>query len=177
MGQSVVDLPDPLEQTQAEPLDSAGGVDDLLAQMASAEIDRLLAEGDIPREPTVTHVGSALADGIVPLPHAAEPVMTALEREALANPAPSEPKPMLDIPPLAESHPVDPPHTDAQTTDTDETAPEPPLPFYLKPLEWISRPMDAMPESVRVAVGKIALLTLFNALAVLIYVLLFRKHL
>jgi hypothetical protein len=42
MGQATLDLPDPLEQ----PPESAAGTDDLLAQLAGEEIDRLLAETD-----------------------------------------------------------------------------------------------------------------------------------
>lgn len=53
---------------------------------------------------------------------------------------------------------------------------EPGLPFYLKPLEWINAPMAALPEAVRSSLGKVGLLTLFNAVAVLLYVIIFRKH-
>jgi hypothetical protein len=48
------------------------------------------------------------------------------------------------------------------------------LPFYLKPLQWISLPLMLFPVGVRELVGKIAILTLFNAIAVIIYVMLFR---
>lgn len=51
-----------------------------------------------------------------------------------------------------------------------------PLPFYLRPLEWLSAPLDAFPESVRDVMGKIAILTTVNAVAVLVYVFIFRKH-
>jgi len=43
MGQAAVDLPDPLEQAT---LGAAPSADDLLSQMASEEIDRLLAEAE-----------------------------------------------------------------------------------------------------------------------------------
>ncbi len=43
MGQAPLDLPDPL---QAKPLASAGAADDLLSQLAGAEIDRLLAQAE-----------------------------------------------------------------------------------------------------------------------------------
>src|SRR5579884_4220166 len=51
-----------------------------------------------------------------------------------------------------------------------------PLPFWLKPLEWLNAPIDLLPETLRDIIGKIALLTLFNAVAVFIYVLFIRKH-
>jgi ribonuclease E len=44
MGQATVDLPDPLD---APPPSSLSGTDDLLAQLAGDEIDRLLAEADL----------------------------------------------------------------------------------------------------------------------------------
>ncbi len=56
----------------------------------------------------------------------------------------------------------------------DET--EQPLPFYLKPLEWLSAPLSDAPESVREVIGKLAILTLVNAIAVLLYVLFIRRH-
>jgi hypothetical protein len=52
----------------------------------------------------------------------------------------------------------------------------PPLPLVLKPLEWINAPLDAFPNRVREAIGKIAILTMMNAVAVLTYVLIFRRH-
>ena len=55
----------------------------------------------------------------------------------------------------------------------DETVP--PLPIYLRPLEWLNAPLCAGPEVVREAMGKVALITLVNALAVLTYVLIFRR--
>jgi hypothetical protein len=48
------------------------------------------------------------------------------------------------------------------------------LPAYLRPLEWLNAPLDAMSESARDALGKAAILTLVNAVAVLLYVLIFR---
>jgi hypothetical protein len=50
------------------------------------------------------------------------------------------------------------------------------LPFPLRPLEWLSAPLEACPESLREVIGKVAIVTLVNAVAVLAYVLLFRKH-
>jgi hypothetical protein len=50
------------------------------------------------------------------------------------------------------------------------------LPVVLKPLAWLSAPLDAFPDEVREMLGKIAILTLVNAVAVLAYVMLFRRH-
>jgi hypothetical protein len=53
---------------------------------------------------------------------------------------------------------------------------EAPLPLVLRPLVWLNAPLGFLPEAMRNALGKVALVTLFNALAVLAYVLIFRKH-
>ena len=50
-----------------------------------------------------------------------------------------------------------------------------PLPMYLKPLEWMNAPLDLLPPTVRDVLGQVAILTLVNAIAVLIYVFVFRK--
>jgi len=51
-----------------------------------------------------------------------------------------------------------------------------PLPVYLKPLEWMSAPLELLPSAARDVLGQVAILTLVNAIAVLIYVFVFRKH-
>jgi hypothetical protein len=60
MGQATVDLPDPLD---APPPSSLSGTDDLLAQLAGDEIDRLLAEADLeqktPGKPATAAGGAA----------------------------------------------------------------------------------------------------------------------
>lgn len=50
------------------------------------------------------------------------------------------------------------------------------LPVYLKPLEWLNAPLDLLPSAARDVLGQVAILTLVNAIAVLIYVFVFRKH-
>ena len=51
----------------------------------------------------------------------------------------------------------------------------PPLPVLLRPLEWINAPLENCPPPVRDFVGKAAIVTLANAAAILVYVLLFRR--
>lgn len=60
---------------------------------------------------------------------------------------------------------------DALTSDDDET-----VPLLLKPLALMNSPLENSPDWIRDLIGKIALLTLFNAAAVLLYILLFRHH-
>ena len=49
------------------------------------------------------------------------------------------------------------------------------LPVYLRPLEWINAPLMMFPEAAREVLGKVAILTLANALAVILYVVIFRR--
>ena len=183
MAQSVVDLPDPLDPIALAPLTNTttAGVDDLLAQMAGDEVDRLLAEADIPRE--------APAEGVqapVPTPPAAPvskpsvdanlppaPVDSQTSNAELDTATTPAERSGLEMP--ADPLPVETPaFSETETGSAEEFNPA--LPWYLKPLEWINAPMQSLPEGVREGVGKIALLTLFNALAVLVYVFLFRKR-
>jgi hypothetical protein len=48
------------------------------------------------------------------------------------------------------------------------------LPLYLRPLEWLNLPLSFCGDSVRDTLGKVAIVTLVNALAILLYVLIFR---
>lgn len=47
--------------------------------------------------------------------------------------------------------------------------------WWLAPLLWLNAPLRAAPQSLRESVGKIALLALLNAVAVLVYVLVIRR--
>jgi hypothetical protein len=48
--------------------------------------------------------------------------------------------------------------------------------FLLKPLEWVNAPLSACSDTVRESLGKVAIMTLINALAILLYVMFLRKH-
>jgi hypothetical protein len=89
MGQAIADLPDPLETPQASTL----GADDLLAQMAGEEIDRLLREADAeapairPSPQAIEDASSpALAERAATIPPVEGPVPAAVsEADALAG--------------------------------------------------------------------------------------------
>ena len=49
-------------------------------------------------------------------------------------------------------------------------------PLPVRVLEWVNKPLAGLPEVVRQAMGKVAILTLINAILVLVYVLLVRPH-
>lgn len=62
------------------------------------------------------------------------------------------------------------PEGQSQAEETDRWA------ILLKPLEWMNRPLQACSDTVREALGKVAIMTLINALAILVYVLFLRRH-
>jgi hypothetical protein len=224
MGQAAIDLPDPLQKTNAgtagaapaapdSQVPSAASADDLLSQLASDEIDRLLADADDSPSLTIEPAPAAQSESKTiiepPKPAKAEPAAE-LSRETLDEAIAAEAE---DIAPVAndpsQSATVAPPAevkslgaaltsainetlstADATTSpaerealsslgtdacDDEAATAEISIPVYLKPLQWLSAPMLILPESLRDALGKVALLTLFNAVAVLLYVLIFRR--
>ena len=50
------------------------------------------------------------------------------------------------------------------------------MPIYLKPLVWINSPLESYPSVLKKMLGSAGIVTLLNAIAVLTYVLFFRKH-
>ena len=224
MGKAALDLPDPM---QSPPPGTQTSTDDLLAQLAGEEIDRLLSE----------------ADGSEPAPAAAKPAPTPLEfppDPTSAAPAgngavnidpgaPAPPLPELDVTAeldelfssaiakdktadeaagasdataVARGPVASPEDLPAGTTAAEraglstpvadtakaegaaDAAAHPladvadlnrPLPAYLRPLEWLNAPLASSPPSIRDLIGKAAIITLFNAAAILVYVMLFRR--
>jgi hypothetical protein len=166
---------------------ATANTDELLSQLASSEIDRLLAEADGNPAPTDAK------------PSQDSPVTNGSERAALleaagfetSDPAPAPPptdSPADTAPPIGDERaallhaagfesPTDMglqtkanPADDADAQDPDH------LPIYLKPLIWINAPLDSCPSVIRPMLGKVGIVTLLNALAVLAYVIFFRKH-
>jgi len=171
MGQAVADLPDPLES--ANPSD-AKSADDLLSQLAGDEIDRLLAESDgEPAPPPKAAEATQPAPTVAPAAQPAETVdLDAVLDTAVADHTAAAERSALHAaahaPIIAE--PVD----QSPQIELGEGARR--VPLILRPLEWLSSPLDPWPDQLREILGKIGLMTLINALAVLAYVLLFRRH-
>jgi len=63
---------------------------------------------------------------------------------------------------------------DAQSGTTRFRLPN--LSFLLRPLEWLNAPLAACSDTVRESLGKVAIMTLINALAILLYVMFLRRH-
>jgi hypothetical protein len=175
---------------------TANSTDELLSQLASSEIDRLLAESEGTQPAPAP---AAAAAPTAPENTANTEVVTeGSERAALLQAAgfeSSNPSPAAPAEPAAPAVPV-PPVQDERTAllqaagfdTTDAPAANPPaadgemaqgpyrVPIYLKPLVWMNAPLDACPGIVRQMLGKAGIVTLVNALAVLTYVCFFRKH-
>jgi hypothetical protein len=256
MGQ-VIDLPDPLNNTAPA---ASPGVDDLLAQLAGEEIDRLLAEADVERpvQPAVM----IIPPGVISASEAPVEVHADAPKEGLA-PSAADPERLQAAPerskPPTPSHETDVEELDARVAkelnnlftelDTEKppavaqpvasptaapiAAPAPAVAaqtvaeaaaavaalaadpvaqaqelekqvlgqnllealggpeeaepaksriksinfwFLLKPLEWLNAPLSACSDTVRESLGKVAIMTLINALAILLYVAFLRKH-
>jgi len=264
MGQAMVDLPDPLETPRATSL----GPDDLLAQMAGEEIDRLLAEAEAETPPVRRPPHSVIEDELSAFPGqeaftvakeqpvsteapsaavppspvdplageldsllesltAAQPpapVLAPAPADALVGPVEPEQSPALipvaeaavssgeaaalfsapaqetvaadTAPPLtfedttaaersalaAGESPArgsalaDAPSSDAEAAASEQLDTTPRLPRWLLPLEWINAPLAACPDLLREFIGKAAVLTALNALAVIFYVRFIRRH-
>jgi hypothetical protein len=197
MAQAELELPDPIEMTAdagAKPV--AEDADNLLAQMAGEEIDRLLAEsdGDAAPKPPVEFTAE-IPEPESPAPPIAPPAVEATvepaakktaaedlakedlnavlatataERDALRD----NPKPNSPLGPLAAAVEG---NLKNQSPEID-LPPEPWWGLLLRPLIWINSPLDAWPNAVRDAIGKVAVITLLNSVAVIAYVLIFRGH-
>ncbi len=213
MGQAALDLPDPIDK-QAAPLASA---DDLLAQLAGEEIDRLLAEADVepgPDEATGRAMPSQAMGDPQPIdeesgslgPTGAEDALSA-QLDSLFNelnpPPPAQPaapsppqaaqpqsQAELAVPvpsasaqsssPTQQATPAhiqsSPPEMATAISETDAQDQEAAAPVLVRLLELLNAPFAACPDVLRDILGRIALLTLMNALGVLLYLLLFRRH-
>jgi len=58
----------------------------------------------------------------------------------------------------------------------DEVELDAPTPLLVILLEWLNAPLAGLPDGVRRAIGTVALVTTVNAIGVIAYVLLFRRH-
>lgn len=227
MGTAALDLPDPL---QAPPEGPKGSTDDLLAQLAGDEIDRLLANADAgpatlsearalaaPPGPAGQEIppadnvkASAAATKVPPkLTEACQAISAELDAlfnqvqstspegraapaessagrsasEAVSAAAVQEAETELDAATTAAEREglkppagVEPPSVaGVQLLAAPKIDDDAPLPFYLRPLEWLNAPLALFPESVRDLIGKAAIVTLLNAAAILAYVLVVRR--
>jgi hypothetical protein len=268
MARTAVELPDPLENAAGGGSAAMGGTDDLLAQLAGDEVDRLLSEADaVPPDPAhadrppldadaATEPGGDAAksraamedlfdemdaaDAVTASVNASKPkesdkgksaqavieeradaLVERARREAdeaavaavVETPEPQDAPPSAAAALAAEmdadeaAHqaalarmmkpgkpaptPAPPSAVDAEpvevtaTTTIDEAAVEfaqaddaaaERVPLLVRVLEFLNAPLAGLSAGVREALGKIAIVTAVNAVAVLVYVLIFRRH-
>jgi len=221
MGQATADLPDPLATSPAGPTST----DDLLAQLAGEEIERLLAETEItpepqppasiapqasapqapaPVSPPPAPVAAAMPDAALTGSHKddLESIFTQLDErdKAAASAAPKaiaaiEAKPAAaEEPSVAEALAAEMAedeaqharpsggsaasmsmdvHGDGDSASSQSGSASPSL--FVSLLAVISSPLDAFSDQTRDLIGKVAILTMLNALCVLAYVIFFRR--
>jgi hypothetical protein len=178
--------------------------DDLLSKLAGEEIDRLLAEADShaaqnavePPEPKpVETIDDPVAETVVSsaetdLAKELDMILGGPKEEPAEAPAPlpppAAPAPVpaaeetAHVAKLAEELEVDKPTAAAVVEEltVKQTAPARPprTSFLLYPLIWINMPIEFLPDPMRRLMGKAAVLTLINAVGILVYVAAFRKH-
>lgn len=204
MGQAAVDLPD----TPAPPSASAASTDDLLAQMAGEEIDRLLAEADDRPDGAAARPAESLQPQPflspakpAPTTESSEPDMKGSTPELNASEAEVQqlhgflggladgagPDPVAELASRGgasggtdRADPLDDGDSAAEraalASSARSTTADGNVPLPIRVLAWINSPFDACPDHVREALGKVAILTAVNAIAVLAYVLFFRHH-
>lgn len=179
----------------------AVNTDELLSQLAASEIDRLLAEADGKPAPAPATAPVAPA---APEPSTAKPAAAATDEvlaegperaallqaagfdattgpvvESASQPTGDERSALLKAAGFESAEAPSTPEPQHAASVIDATLDDDsyrPTPIYLKPLVWMNAPLNACPSMLRPLLGKAGLLTLVNALAVLTYVLFFRKH-
>jgi len=191
-------LPDPGDAASGPAPAAAASADDLLAQLAGEEIDRLLAEADdgLPppgATPAATSPSSEeTVNAEAPVNAGAASIHTV---EKIGDQLDQLLKEIETPKPQAESETPVARATIAQlgaATSSNEvsaligeqlgsnvaeaTEDSTPLPMYVRALEILNAPFAAMPDGLREFLGKVAVLTMFNSIAVLMYVLIFRRH-
>lgn len=227
-----IDLPDPLDDKPA----GANNADDLLAQLAGEEVDRLLSEADVlpsadplhpanidlPAQPAAPAEQEPSLDQLFdqfdgPQPPPSDAPAASIEesitqraqdlieqarleagQQVELDPASTEPSAAADLAAEMEADEqahlaamlrintvapqatalIDEAQVEAAAAEqqADPSAIEQPTPLVVRLLEWINSPLANLSERARQAVGKVALVTTVNALAVLLYVLIFRRH-
>jgi hypothetical protein len=183
-----MDLPHPLDNPASAP--AGESADDLLSKLAGDEIDRLLAESD--SEPITSQRPVASATLSQPQQQLAaqpepqnvpQPLASSVPQSAIANPAAA-----VDLDEVLQTAEAERNALQQESIDADE--PESPaqidlgeaaeqrqrLPLIFRPLVWLNAPLDPWPDQIRDVMGKIAVITLINACAVLAYVFLVRRH-
>jgi len=182
-----VSIPKPLETDTAVEAAVSAQLDELFQQLTGGDTGKAAAPA-VPAAPAaVEDVSAAAREADQAISAAAPAALTALEAEleaaapagsadASAPAEPVDPNASTSVAERAVLDAVGAPPASAEDAEVDAILEIKALPFYLKPLEWLNAPLESCPDAIRDVIGKIAILTTFNAVALLLYVLLFRKH-
>jgi hypothetical protein len=186
MSQPNLETPDPSAQ-------ALGSTDDLLSKLAGDEIDRLLADAEVDRPAETPAAKPAIPAAAVDTELASQIDQLLVDKKTAPAAAPDAPpvdaaeearlnKLADELEVDQQPSPVISEGGEESDDENDDDGPplrlaiDRPLPIWLRPLEWINSPLDAQPDWVRPAMGKIAIATLINALAIFGYVVIFRRH-
>ena len=157
MAEAAIEAPDP------EAGAAVSSADDLLAQMAGEEIDRMLAEAE----------AAKATEAAAPATPAAAPPPAATVAKTEAAPVP--------VPAATSAVEIAPEEKAALNAPTELAEPllhgeagEPS--FLVRLLELINKPLDMCPDQLRDLLGKVAILTLMNSLGLIAYLLIMRRH-
>jgi hypothetical protein len=172
-GSSPVDLPDPLETSDDL---TAGSTEDLLSQLAGDQIDRLMSGQ--PRRAIDPDQSSGPVEQLTnQLDNFFEEL---LQREGQPVEAPAPRLQQLeeqdDLSPTQEE--LDSLHGIAFAPPRALFPPRPepaPEPAYLRPLNWLSDPIESLPTGARWAVGIAAIVCFLAGCGALAYVLMLRQ--
>ncbi|MEM8874230.1 MAG: hypothetical protein AAGD32_08205 [Planctomycetota bacterium] len=154
----VPDDPEPAASVAAEPAEQKDGIDGELDELFDA-----MQSGEVP--PDAEPVAESVAEDD-------SPDAAALRAEMAIDEAPAPAKDVAETAPaddpVAEDEPADPPVADTAPSDTADD------PWWVKALIIANRPLDNLSDAHRDAVGKIGIVTLANALALIVYTLVIR---
>ena len=153
------DLPDPLQEAAPPARESS---EDVLSELAGQEVDRLYCESkvdsDLRPRPERRKAKPAVDDPVqaIPAENPTEDAAGDLDRLF------AEERPVADAP------------AEPATSDSGPEPDPPGSPLALQSLIWLNAPVNQLPSPLQDALGKIALVTILNAVAVIVYVLFVR---
>lgn len=144
--------------------DSFTGTSNGSSSAKVSEIDKLFEQLSAPITPTEP------APVALPGEVTAAPVAASAATGAASPPAAPARATIADLAAV-----LDPAVANKATSASSDQGDDEPLPVWLRPLAWINRPFENLSDDVRALLGQAAIMTALNALAVILYVVIFRR--
>lgn len=164
-----------MPESSHAPAASTQSIEDVITQRAQDLISQARIEegGDLPA-PAFDSTGEPLsaADALAAEMEADERAhLDALMRMKATGAPPQAPEAPTEpaLPPSA-------PEIDEDKVDFSPPSRADRTPLLVRILEWINAPLAGLSDNVRAAIGKVAIVTMLNAVGVFLYVILFRHH-